>query len=91
MESFLVLPVLRVDATEGFSSCLVAGEVNASGVIKFRLLVLKFRLLPEEMFKPSTRLVPLTAEVSVEVTIMVSSAPSTVGIASGNSIRETKF
>jgi hypothetical protein len=82
VDSFLVLPVLSVEATEGLSSCLVAGEVNASGVIKFRLLELKFRLLPEEIFKLST--MP-TAEVSVEVTIIVSSAPSTAGKASGNS------
>jgi hypothetical protein len=86
VDIFLVLPVLRVDATEGLSSCLVAGEVNASGVIKFRLLELKFRLLPDEIFKLSTK--PATAKVSVEVTIMVSSAPSIAGRASGNS---TKF
>lgn len=90
MEIFLVLPVLRVDATEGLSSCLVAGEVNASGVIKFRLLELRFRLLAAEMFRPSTKLVPPTAEVSVDVTIMVSSAPST-GVGTGNSLKRTKF
>jgi len=63
-----------VEATEGLSSCLVNGEVNASGVIRFRLPALILRLLPVETFIESTK--EAFADVggaSVDETIIVSS------------------